>query len=72
MQAKDFVNKAVNLLVQIDALTEQLKDLKAEAKESELDVPSLSAAAKAIVASKCDEVIEKNQAVIEAIETYRS
>lgn len=72
MQAKDFVNKAANLLVEIDALNEQLKDLKAEAKESELDVPVLVTAAKALVANKADEVIEKNQAVIEAIETYRS
>jgi hypothetical protein len=72
MQPKEFISKAVSVLTEIEALSEQLKTLKADAKESELDVTPLLAAAKAIVAAKCDEVIEKNTAVIEAIETYRS
>lgn len=72
MQAKEFIAKAVKLLTEIDSLNEQLKDLKNDAKESELDVAALTAAAKAIVQAKCDEVIEKNTAVIDAINLARS
>lgn len=73
MQAKEFVAKAVNLLIEIDNLNEQLKELKVEAKEAELDVSALTAAAaKAIAAAKCDEVIEKNTAVINAINLARN
>jgi transcriptional/translational regulatory protein YebC/TACO1 len=72
MQAQKFINEAVKLLTEIDSLSEALKNLKAEAKTAELDVATLSAVAKAIVQAKCDEVIEKNQAVIDAIEEYRS
>lgn len=52
MQAKEFIAKVVNLLIGIDALNEQLKELKAEAKEAELDVSVLSAAARAIASDK--------------------
>ena len=72
MQAKEFIAQAVKLLTEIDSLNEQLKDLKSDAKESELDVTALTAAAKAIVQAKCDEVIEKNTAVIDAINLARS
>lgn len=71
MQAKEFIAKAVNLLIEIDSLNEQLKELKVEAKEAELDVSALTAAAKAIASAKCDEVIEKNTAVINAINLAR-
>jgi hypothetical protein len=71
VQAKEFIAKAVNLLIEIDSLNEQLKELKVEAKEAELDVSALIAAAKAIAAAKCDEVIEKNTAVINAINLAR-
>ena len=71
MQAKEFIAKAVNLLIGIDALNEQLKELKAEAKEAELDVSVLSAAARAIASAKAEEVIEKNTAIINAINLAR-
>lgn len=72
MQSKEFIAKAVKVLTEIDSLNEVLKDLKADAKESELDVPALTAAAKAIVSGKCDELIEKSEAIIEAINLARS
>lgn len=72
MQSKEFIASAVNILSQIDALNEELKELKSTAKESELDVASLVAAAKAIVANKCDELIEKSEAIIEAVNLARS
>lgn len=72
MQSKEFIASAVNILSQIDALNEELKELKSTAKESELDVASLVAAAKAIVSNKCDELIEKSEAIIEAVNLARS
>jgi limonene-1,2-epoxide hydrolase len=72
MQAKEFISKAVKILTEIEGLKEVLKELKADAKESELDVATLSAVANAIVQDKCDEVIEKSEAVIEAINLARS
>lgn len=72
MQSKEFIASAVNILSQIDALNEELKELKSAAKESELDVASLVAAAKAIVSNKCDELIEKSEAIIEAVNLARS
>jgi uncharacterized coiled-coil DUF342 family protein len=72
MQAREYIGKAVKILTEIDSLNEQLKDLKAEAKESELDVMALTAAAKAIVSGKTDELIEKSEAIIEAVNLARS
>lgn len=72
MQAKDFISKAVKILTEIDSLNEQLKEIKDEGKESELNVPALVAAAKAIVANKVDELVEKSEAVLEAVEIARS
>ena len=72
MQAKDFISKAVKILTEIDSLNEQLKEIKDEGKESELNVPALIAAAKAIVANKVDELVEKSEAVLEAVEIARS
>ena len=72
MQSKEYIAAAVDIFTQIESLNEQLKELKAEAKESELDVPALTAAAKAIVAGKCDELVEKSEAIIEAVNIARS
>lgn len=72
MNSKEYIAKAVNILAQIDALNEELKEIKSEAKESELDVAALTAAAKAIVSGKCDELIEKSEAIIEAVNIARS
>jgi hypothetical protein len=72
MQAKEFISKSVNLLIQIDSLTEEIKALKDEAKESELDVPALFSAARAVASNKVDALKEKSEAVLEAIEVARS
>lgn len=72
MQPKEFINQAVKILTQIDSLNEELKYLKDDAKESGLDVASLVAVAKAVVANKVDNLLEKSEKTLEAIEIARS
>jgi len=72
LDAKTFVAKAVKLIVEMDSLNEVLKELKSEAKEAELDVAALSSVAKAIAFNKVSELQEKSEALLEAIEEYRS
>lgn len=72
MDAKEYIAKAVKLFVELDSINEQLKELKGDAKASELDVPVLTAVAKAMAGSKLDELNSKSHAMIEAIEVARS
>ena len=72
MDAKEYISKAVKLFVELDSINEQLKELKGDAKASELDVPVLTAVAKAMASSKLDELNSKSHAMIEAIEVARS
>lgn len=72
MQPKEFINQAVKILTQVDSLNEELKYLKDDAKESGLDVASLVAVAKAVVSNKIDDLLEKSEKTLEAIEIARS
>lgn len=72
MTNKEFVNAAVKLLIEMDSLNEQLKELKSEAKEQGLDVTALSTVAKAMAFAKTDELMEKSETIIELIEDIRS
>jgi hypothetical protein len=72
MQPKEFINQAVKILTQVDSLNEELKYLKDDAKESGLDVASLVAVAKAVVANKVDDLFSKSEKTLEAIEIARS
>lgn len=72
MQAKEFINQAVKILTQVDSLNEELKYLKDDAKESGLDVASLVAVAKAVVANKIEDLLAKSEKTLEAIEIARS
>ena len=69
---KAFVNQAINILTEIDALNEQLKTLKEQGKEQEFDVPMLIAIAKAEVQGTLDELLEKAVKQERAIEDYKS
>ena len=69
---KDFINQAINILTEIDALNQQLKDLKDAGKEQGFDVPFLVNIAKAEVQGKLDELLEKTVKQEQAIEEYRS
>ena len=72
MDAKQFIAAAVKILVEIDYLTEQLKELKDSGKSSELDVTTLTTVAKAIASNKVDSLKEKSEKTIDAIELSRS
>lgn len=72
MNAKEAIGKMVKILTEIDSLNESLKEIKDEAKASELNVAVLSAVAKAIVGNKVDELKTKSNDVLDAIEVARS
>lgn len=72
MNAKQAIEKMVKILTEIDSLNESLKEIKDEAKSSELNVAVLSAVAKAIVGNKVDELKTKSNDVLDAIEVARS
>lgn len=69
---KAFINQAINILTEIDALNQQLKDLKDAGKEQGFDVPFLINIAKAEVQGKLDELLEKTVKQEQAIEDYKS
>jgi len=72
MQAKEAIAKFVKILTEIDSLNEDLKSIKDEAKESGLNVAVLTAVSKAIVGNKVDELKEKSNETLDAIELARS
>ena len=72
MQAKEAIAKFVKILTEIDSLNEDLKSIKDEAKESGLNVAVLTAVAKAIVNNKVDDLKEKSNETLDAIELSRS
>lgn len=69
---KAFINQAINILIEIDALNQQLKDLKDAGKEQGFDVPFLVNIAKAEVQGKLDELLEKTVKQEQAIEDYKA
>ena len=72
MQAKEAIAKFVKILTEIDSLNEDLKSIKDEVKESGLNVAVLTAVAKAIVNNKVDDLKEKSNETLDAIELSRS
>jgi len=72
MDAKQFIAAAVKILVEIDSLKEQLKELKEEGRGSELDVATLTVVATAVANGKITELSEKSEKILDAIEVSRS
>lgn len=72
MQVREAVNKMVNILVQIESLNEDLKQVKEDAKEAGLNAPVLIAVAKATVAGKVEELADKSESTLKVIEASRS
>lgn len=72
MQAKQAIAKFVKILTEIESLNEDLKSIKDEVKESGLNVAVLTAVAKAVVNNKVDELKEKSNETLDAIELSRS
>ena len=65
---RDLVQEMVSIFIQQDALNEQLKEIKAEAKELEFDPAVLSKVAKSIADGKVNELAEKSEVILETIE----
>ena len=68
MTEKEAIEKFVKLFMEEESLKEQIKEVADEAKEEGFAVASLKAVAKAIVASKVDELIEKSESVLRLAE----
>lgn len=72
MNKKDAIAKLVRLYTEEQSLSEQIKEIKTEAKESGLEPTILSAVAKAIVAGKVDDLKQKSTDILETIDVARS
>lgn len=72
MQSKEAIAKLVRLYTEEQSLSEDIKSVKDEAKESGLDPSILSAVAKAIVKNKVEDLIAKSNEVLKAIDISRS
>lgn len=72
MQPKEVIAKLVRLYTEEESIAEQVKEIKNEAKESGLDPAILSAVAKAVVKNKVDDLKEKSNATLAAIDIARS
>ena len=72
MQAQEAIAKLVRLYTQEQSLSEDVKEVKDQAKASGLDPAILSSVAKAIVKNKVDELIAKSNEVLKAIDISRS
>jgi uncharacterized protein (UPF0335 family) len=57
---------------EIESITENIKELKDEAKAAGYDATMLAKLAKAMAEAKTDEIIEKSEAFIELAEQVRS
>jgi uncharacterized protein (UPF0335 family) len=71
MNQKEAIAKLVSLFTEEESLKEQIAEVKSEAKESGMNAVVLASVAKAIVANKVDELLEKSESTLEAIEVAR-
>lgn len=72
MTEKETIAALVKLYTEEESISEEVKEIKSNAKEAGFDPAILSAVAKAIVKNKVDELIEKSEATVKAIEVARS
>lgn len=72
MNSKDAIAKLVRLYTQEQSLGEEIKEVKDQAKAAGLNPSILSAVAKAVVKGVVDELIEKSELTLEAIQVARN
>lgn len=72
MSQKEIIAKLVRQYIQIQSIEEEIKEIKAEAKASGLNASIVSSVAKAIANNKVDELNDKSEQTIEAINESRS
>ena len=69
---KETIAKLVKLYTEEESILEQVKKIKDDAKEAGFNHVVLSAVAKAIVKNKVDELSEKSEEILTAINLARS
>ena len=72
MSQKEIIAKLVRQYIQIQSIDEEIKEIKAEAKAQGLNVSILSNVAKAIANNKVEELKQKSEETMEAIQEARS
>ena len=69
MTNNDVIEKLIPIYTEIDLLTQDVKQVLADAKDSGLDAPSLAKVAKAKVQEKLEELKEKTDALSDLIDS---
>lgn len=72
MSQKEIIAKLVRQYIQIQSIDEEIKEIKAQAKAQGLNASIISSVAKAIANNKVDELKDKSEQTMEAIEESRS
>lgn len=72
MNKREAIAKLQKLFMELESVNEQIKDVKAELKESGFNVAVLAAVAKAMASGKTDELLEKSEETTETINEVRS
>lgn len=72
MNQKEGIEKLVKLLTQQESIDEDIKSIKDELKESGHNPAILVAVAKAIVKNKVDDLLDKANGTIQAVDVARS
>lgn len=72
MTPKEAISKLVKVYMEEESLKETIKDLKQDIKESGLNPVVLSTVAKSVVANKIEDLVEKSEETLAAIEVSRS
>jgi|JI10StandDraft_1071094.scaffolds.fasta_scaffold704805_2 uncharacterized protein (UPF0335 family) len=68
----EVIDKLVPIYTEIDLLTQDAKQILADAKEAGLDAPALSKVAKAKVQQKLEDLKEKTDALSDLIDSVQS
>ena len=68
---KSIIAKLVPIYQQVEELTLEAKEILAEAKEADLDSTLLAKVAKAMAASKLDDLEDKTQGLLDFIEEVK-
>lgn len=72
MTPKEAISKLVKVYMEEESLKETIKDLKQDIKESGLNPVVLSTVAKSVVSNKIEDLVEKSEETLAAIEVSRS
>lgn len=72
MSQKEIIAKLVRQYIQIQSIDEEIKEIKAQAKQDGYNVSILGNVAKAIANNKVDELKQKSEETMEAINESRS